>query len=193
MLNFNPTMEGLFKGFKDLVGLSGGAKSFLDLVMALRFNLYKDYKMVRVITGTSSLISPKAGTWTKTAFDSTTSNGKIESSNSKTNIPVYSVFIEIKHTKGIRLISCVKLSLHYWMVNCCCSVAQLCPTLCTPWTTACQAYLSFISWSLLKLMTIESMMPSNYFILCCPLLPLPSIFPSIGAHDTNPLWLDTYL
>lgn len=103
MLKFNLTMEGLFKGFKDLVGLSGGAKSFLDLVMALRFNLHKDYQMVRVITGTSSLISPKAGTWTKTAFDSTTANGKIESSNSKTNIPIYTVFIEIKHTKGMRL------------------------------------------------------------------------------------------
>ena len=87
ILSFNLTMERLFKGFKYLVGLSGGAKNFLDLVMALRFNLHTDFQMVRVITGTSSLISPKAGTWTKTAFDSTTSNGKIESSNPQTNIP----------------------------------------------------------------------------------------------------------
>ena len=51
----------------------------------------------------------------------------------------------------------------------------------TPWTAALQASLSFtISWSLLKLMSIESMMPSNHCILCCPLL-LPSIFPSIGV------------
>ena len=43
-----------------------------------------------------------------------------------------------------------------------------------------QASLSFtISWSLLKLMSIESVMPSNHFILCCLLLLLPSIFPSI--------------
>ena len=49
----------------------------------------------------------------------------------------------------------------------------------TPWTAACQASLSFtISQSLLKLMSIELVMPSNHLILCCPLLLLPSIFPS---------------
>ena len=48
------------------------------------------------------------------------------------------------------------------------------------WTATRQASLSFtISWSLLKLMSIESVMPSNHLILCCPLLLLPSIFPSI--------------
>ena len=47
----------------------------------------------------------------------------------------------------------------------------------TPWTTACPASLSFtISRSLLKLMSIQSVMPSNHLILCCPLLLLPSIF-----------------
>ena len=50
----------------------------------------------------------------------------------------------------------------------------------TPWTAARQASLSItISWSLLKLMSIESVMPSYHLILCCPLLLLPSIFPSI--------------
>ena len=50
----------------------------------------------------------------------------------------------------------------------------------TPWTTACQASLSIInSWSLLKLMSIESVMPSNHLILCHPLLLQPSIFPSL--------------
>ena len=49
----------------------------------------------------------------------------------------------------------------------------------TPWTAACQASLSVtISQSLVKFMTIESVMPTNHLILCCPLL-LPSIFPSI--------------
>ena len=49
----------------------------------------------------------------------------------------------------------------------------------TPWTAAHQASLSItISWSLLKLISIESVMPSNQLILCCPLLLLPSIFPS---------------
>ena len=50
----------------------------------------------------------------------------------------------------------------------------------TPWTTACQASLSITnSRSLPKLMSIESVMPSNHLILYCPLLLLPSIFPSI--------------
>ena len=50
----------------------------------------------------------------------------------------------------------------------------------TPWTAARQAFLSIAnSWSLLKLASIESVMPSNHLILCCPLLLLPSIFPSI--------------
>ena len=50
----------------------------------------------------------------------------------------------------------------------------------TPWTAACQTSLSITnSPSLLKLMSIESVMPSNHLILCHPLLLLPSIFPSI--------------
>ena len=50
----------------------------------------------------------------------------------------------------------------------------------TPWTGTCQASLSFtISWSLLKFMSIESVMPSNHLVICHPLLLLPSMFPSI--------------
>ena len=61
-----------------------------------------------------------------------------------------------------------------------------CLTLCDPWTAAPQASLSFItSWSLLKLMFIESVMPSNHLILCCPLLLLPSIFPSIRVFSNE--------
>ena len=56
----------------------------------------------------------------------------------------------------------------------------------TPWTAACQASLSITnSWSLLKLMSIESVMPSNYLILCCPLLLLPSTFPSIKVFSNE--------
>ena len=52
----------------------------------------------------------------------------------------------------------------------------------TSWTAECQASLSFtISWSLLKLMSIESVIPSNYLILCCPFLILSPIIP---ASDT---------
>ena len=60
----------------------------------------------------------------------------------------------------------------------------------TPWTAAHQASLSItISQSLLKLMSIESVMPSNHLILCCPLLLLPSIFPSIKvfSNESAPL------
>ena len=54
----------------------------------------------------------------------------------------------------------------------------------TPWTAAHQASLSISnSWSLLKLMSIKSVMPSNHVILCHPLLLLPSIFPSIRVFS----------
>ena len=58
----------------------------------------------------------------------------------------------------------------------------------TPWTAACQASLSITnSRSLLKLMSIELVMPSNHLILCCPLLLLPSIFPNESVlHITWP-------
>ena len=56
----------------------------------------------------------------------------------------------------------------------------------TPWTAAYQAFLSITdSWSLLKLTSIELMMPSNHLILCHPLLLLPSIFPSIRVFSTE--------
>ena len=56
----------------------------------------------------------------------------------------------------------------------------------TPWTAPCQASLSINnSQSLLKLMSIESVMPSNHLILCCPFLLLPSIFPSIRVFSND--------
>jgi len=72
------------------------------------------------------------------------------------------------------------------MKCCCCSFANhhVC-LFATPWTTAHQASLSFtISWSLLKFMSIESVMPSNHLILCRSLLLLPSIFPSIRVFSS---------
>ena len=55
-----------------------------------------------------------------------------------------------------------------------------------PWTAACQASLSITnSQSLLKLMFIESVMLSNYLILCCTLLPPPSVFPSIRIFSSE--------
>ena len=56
----------------------------------------------------------------------------------------------------------------------------------TPWTAACQAYLSITNArSLLKLMSIKLVMPSNHLILCCTLLLLPSIFPSIRVFSNE--------
>ena len=58
--------------------------------------------------------------------------------------------------------------------------------LATPWTSACQASLSITnSQSIPKLMSIEPVMPSNHLILCCPLLLLPSIFPSIRVFSSE--------
>ena len=56
----------------------------------------------------------------------------------------------------------------------------------TPWTTERQASTSVTNcWSLLKLMSIELVMPSNHLILCCPLLLLPSIFPASGSFPMS--------
>ena len=66
----------------------------------------------------------------------------------------------------------------------------------TPWSKACQASLSITnSRSLLKLMSIESVMPSNYLILCHPLLLPPSIFPSIRVFSNESIlciWWPNY-
>ena len=66
------------------------------------------------------------------------------------------------------------------------SVTQSCPTFCSPWTAVCQASLSItISQSLLKFISIESVMPSSHLILCCPPLLLPSVFPSIRVFTSE--------
>ena len=72
---------------------------------------------------------------------------------------------------SVQLLSCVRLSA-------------------TPWTAAHQASLSITnSQSLLKLMSIESVMPSNHLILCCPLLLLPLIFPSVRVFPNESVLL----
>ena len=73
----------------------------------------------------------------------------------------------------------------FWTTNFS-SVAQSRLTLCNPWTTACQASLSITrSQSLLKLMFIESVMPSKHLILCHLLFLLPSIFSSIKVFSNE--------
>ena len=64
--------------------------------------------------------------------------------------------------------------------------SQSCPTFATPWTTAHQATLSITNaQSLLKLMSIESVISSNHLILCCPLLLLPLVFPRIRVFSNE--------
>ena len=71
---------------------------------------------------------------------------------------------------------------HCW----CCSLLSRVWLFRNPRTAACQASLSFtISWSLLRLTSIESMTPSYHLSLCCPLCPLPSIFLSIRVFSNE--------
>ena len=76
----------------------------------------------------------------------------------------------------------------YSSLCCFSSVPQSCLTFWTPWTAAHQASLSITNtWSLLILMSIKSVMPSNHLILCLPLPLLPSIFPSIRVFFSESL------
>ena len=60
------------------------------------------------------------------------------------------------------------------------------PDSATPWIAACQASLSITnSWSILKLKSIKSVMPSNHLILCHPFLLMPSIFPNIRVYSNE--------
>ena len=73
---------------------------------------------------------------------------------------------------------------------CCCSVTQLCPTLCDHMDCSTSGFLSFtISRSLRKLVSIELVMPSNHLIFCYPLLLRPSIFPSIRVFSNESVLL----
>ena len=76
------------------------------------------------------------------------------------------IIVSLPEFSSVQLLSCVQL-------------------FATPWTAAHQASLSITnSWSLLKLMSIQSVMPSNHLILCHPLL-LPSVFPSIRVFSNE--------
>ena len=87
-------------------------------------------------------------------------------------------------TKMLNLFSCAYLPfLYLFQFN---SVSHLCLTHCDPWTAAHQTSLSITnSRSLLKLMSIKLVLPSNHLILCHPLILLPSIFPSIRVFSNE--------
>ena len=92
-------------------------------------------------------------------------------------IPFFMIVILISHTLFLSIYFLIPLIVQ--LLSC----AQL---FAVPWTEAHQASLSFtLSQSLRKLMSIKSMMPSNHPILCCPLLLLPSIFPSIRVFSNE--------
>ena len=89
--------------------------------------------------------------------------------------------IKISHLGDMVCIFCYFFSICFQFS----SLAQSCPTLCDPWTAVHQASLSITnSWSLLKLMSIKLVLPSNHLILYCPLL-LPSVFPSIRVFTSE--------
>ena len=91
----------------------------------------------------------------------------------------------LKYIPDIAYYQCVIFLPYCWVCHCY-LVAKSCPTLCNPRTAAHQTSLSFtISWSLLKLISIESVMSSNHLILCHPLHLLPSIFPSIRVFPNE--------
>ena len=88
-----------------------------------------------------------------------------------------------------RRIGCNSLHIQFWAFSCILVVVQslsLVWLFATLWTIAHQVSLSFIIfWNLLKLMSMESVMPSNHLILCRPLLLLPSVFPSIRFFSSE--------
>ena len=71
------------------------------------------------------------------------------------------------------------------MIHCYCSVTKLCPTLCDPMAAAHQAPCPSLSPGVCSNSCPLSQMPSNHLILCCPLLLLPSIFPSTGSFPIS--------
>ena len=87
--------------------------------------------------------------------------------------------IDVCVQKDLMILSCLWLLLF--------SCVQSCPTLCSHMDCSMQASLSHgvCSWSMLKFMPVESVMPSNHLILCCPLLLLSSIFPSIMVFSNK--------
>ena len=92
-------------------------------------------------------------------------------------------------------LSCISLCLYVCLCVCVCvcvcvhnqfSLLSHVQQFATPWNAACQASLSLTnSWNLLKLMSVELVMPSNHLIPFCPILLLPSIFPSIRAFPMS--------
>ena len=137
--------------------------------------------------GTTHLLEPQikqpfmhGSGYTEAAPTGTFSNSRSGFLNSSPRAPEASSFSISSSVKTLRSHTTI-LSLLQLSVQFSCSAVSDSATL---WTVACQASLSTTnSWSLLRLMSIKLVMPSNHLILCCPLLLLPSIFPSIRVSS----------
>ena len=92
---------------------------------------------------------------------------------------------ELLYTEPAGVLCSWRMKKAVWGCCCCCSVAKLCPTLCDPMDCSTPGFpvLHYLP-ELLKLMCLESVMPSNHLILCHPLL-LPSVFPSIRVFSNE--------
>ena len=101
------------------------------------------------------------------------------------------VFMEEQNRQNARpkllfAVVCIYKPIWTLRLSCCCSVTKLCPTLCYPTDCSTPGFpILHHSQSLLKLMCIESVMPSHHLILCWLLLLLPSIFPSIRVFSNE--------
>ena len=94
-------------------------------------------------------------------------------------------FLDVTVEWSCNVFTCTAVKYPIVRYCCCCSVSHVW-LFATPWTAVCQASLSFsISWSLLKRMSIELVMPFNHLILCHPLLLPPSICPSIRVFSNE--------
>ena len=94
------------------------------------------------------------------------------------------VFVQIKRKYNYFGIRVLERNISKSICFCCCSLSRV-QLFVTPWTTTCQASLSFtISRSLLKFMSMESVMLSNHRVFCHPLL-LPSIFPRLRVFSNE--------
>ena len=97
----------------------------------------------------------------------------------------YLMFSQSLSSLNLKRLNVISFTNSPWDRACCCSVAQSCLTLCDPMDCSTPGFLPFTnSQSLLKLMSIKLMMPSNHLILSPPLL-LPSFFPSIRVFSNE--------
>ena len=105
------------------------------------------------------------------------------------NLILFSIFIKLSFWLVTKRLHCSSLNIRLYESGILCSVqfssvAELCPILCDPMDCSMQASLSITNiQSSLKLMSIESVLPSNHLILCRPLLLLPSLFPNIRVFS----------